>query len=92
MKEAIAISAIGLFFCVADASAEPRSTAAEPWPTGLNILSPSKIDVAYYSKRKKRWTRYSPGGDRLIGRGPYPDRLTPRGRKTGPIPRSARGG
>jgi hypothetical protein len=93
MKTVFGISAIVLLFGVADASAEERTL-------GTNLVPSAQINVVY--RRRPRFTRYNfpsgrvyrgrSGNDLYIGRGPYPDRLTPGGVLTGPIPRSAKGG
>ena len=97
MKVVLGISAIALLFGITGASAEERAV-------GKNIVPVAYRHSAYYGNR--RWTRYgyyrgrgwlardrySPSGDRYIGDGPYPDRLTPGGVLTGPQPRSGRGG
>jgi hypothetical protein len=91
MKKILGVSAIALLFGIADSSAEQRTS-------GANILPVAEKTAHRYSRR--RWHpavyrhrgRYGPGGDRYIGHGPYPDRLTPGGVLTGPIPRSSKGG
>jgi hypothetical protein len=91
MKEVLGASAIALLFGIADSSAELRTSST-------NILPVAERTNPYYSRRRwhraiYKWReRYGPGGDRYIGRGPYPDRLTPGGVLTGPIRRSAKGG
>jgi hypothetical protein len=92
MSKVLAVAAIGLLFGVADAPAQESAAGVKMQPT-------VKSNVANYRYRRShrawyapyRW-RYTRGGDRLIGRGPYPERLTPGGVLTGPIPRSAHGG
>jgi hypothetical protein len=93
MRTVLGVSAIVLLFGIADASAEEKTS-------GTNLVPNAQINVAY--RRRPRFTRYnfprgdvyrgSHGNDLNIGRGPYPERLTPGGVLTGPIPRSARGG
>lgn len=89
MKELIAISAVVFIFGIANASAEVR-------PPGANVLDSAKSDVAYYySRRRGRYIRSHtfPSGQRYTSRGgPYLRYILPGGGRTGPIPRSARGG
>jgi hypothetical protein len=97
MKEVLGISAIALLFGITGASAEERAA-------GKNLVPVAERNVHHYGSR--RWTRYgyyrgrgwaahdrySRSGDRYIGGGPYPERLTPGGVRTGPQPRSSSGG
>ncbi len=99
MKKVLGISAIARLFGITGASAEEQVT-------GKNLVPAAYRHAPYYGSRRGPRYGYSPrygyyrgrayrygyGGDLIIGHGPYPDRLTPGGVLTGPIPRSAHGG
>lgn len=87
MKLILGIASIAFLYGIADARGVGRLV-------GINAGSSAIDGVQYYQRR--RWGRSvyrgRSGSDYHVGRGPYPDRITPRGVLTGPIPRSAKGG
>ncbi len=88
MKEVLVISAIALLFGITGAGAEEQAV-------GKNLVPVAERNAVYNGRRRRGRTayyrgsgRYGRGGDRYIGDGPYPLRLTPGGMLTGPIPPS----
>ena len=103
MKEVLGISAIALLLGITGAGAEERAAGKNLVPVAernaYHYGSRGGARYGYYRGngyyRGRGWAardRYSPSGDRYIGHGPYPERLTPGGQLTGPQPRSTGGG
>jgi hypothetical protein len=86
MKCTVFLSSIAVLFGLGNAAAT----------TGIQTpgLHPSaKMDVQYYARNNRARIRTFPSGQRYISRGgPYIRYVGPNGARSGPIPRSARGG